>query len=228
MKDNIYDIVARNILAIMKEKNISIYKLSTEINVTQSVLNKFLTRYQHSIKLDIIELVAKGLNVKLEDLMREDFITSSDNSNQTSINEEQYTPITFYDVKVSAGSGELIENANSKIIQISKELGEFHYPTSDLFAVKVSGDSMQPTFHEDDILFVHDLRKDVYNFVPGVYIIEDDFQGLKVKRLDMDKYGNLLVMSDNTKYKEVTYSQDEVNGGLVRIIGKVIALLTRY
>ena len=57
----------------------------------------------------------------------------------------------------------------------------------------------------------------------GVYVIKDNINGLRVKRLDKDKDGNLKVISDNKNYETQIYSAAEMQDETITILGKVTA-----
>ena len=53
--------------------------------------------------------------------------------------------------------------------------------------------------------------------------IKDNINGLRVKRLDKDKDGNLKVISDNKNYETQIYTVEEMQDETITILGKVTA-----
>ena len=52
---------------LIKEKNISVSKLSTLAGISRSTLSKFLSGKRKLIRLDMIEYICEGLDIKLKD-----------------------------------------------------------------------------------------------------------------------------------------------------------------
>lgn len=52
---------------LIKEKNISVSKLSTLAGISRSTLSKFLAGKRKLIRLDMIEYICEGLDIKLKD-----------------------------------------------------------------------------------------------------------------------------------------------------------------
>lgn len=52
---------------LIEERNINVSKLSTLAGISRSTLSKFLAGKRKIIRLDIIEYICEGLNMKLKD-----------------------------------------------------------------------------------------------------------------------------------------------------------------
>ncbi len=52
---------------LIEERNINVSKLSTMAGISRSTLSKFLSGKRKIIRLDIIEYICEGLNMKLKD-----------------------------------------------------------------------------------------------------------------------------------------------------------------
>ena len=57
---------------------------------------------------------------------------------------------------------------------------------------------MSPTLNDNDLVVID---KNFSLSLNGIYVIKDNINGLRVKRLDKDKDGNLKVISDNKNYE---------------------------
>ncbi|PIT51515.1 hypothetical protein BHC48_03910 [Snodgrassella communis] len=86
--------------------------------------------------------------------------------------------------------------------------------------ITASGDSMHPTFHNGDWLFVDQT----INFYEGdgIYVFASAI-GLKVKRLQRALNGDLWVVSDNKAYTIDVIPKSELD--TIKICGKVVATL---
>ena len=124
----------------------------------------------------------------------------------------------FSDVNASAGGG-----ADEQC----EELEELEIPEQFVFmlggkkelknieAINVSGDSMEPTFSYNDIVFINREKKDLAR--GGIFTIRTD-AGLFIKRVQQRLDGNLDIISDNQVYSTQTLSPLEVD-----VIGRVVS-----
>jgi len=88
-----------------------------------------------------------------------------------------------------------------------------------VFALHVQGDSMEPEFHEGEIIIVNP-NVDVN---PGNYVVVKNSHGEATLK-QLKKYGNTFVLHPlNPKYPEM-----EVKKGEFQIIGKVVKKEKRY
>lgn len=209
-----YKLIAHKINQLIQDNGTNPTQMCSVLNISQSTISMFLKGSKDTISLNYLYAISNYFNVPINYFIKQN------------IDNDHIYSIRYFDkIKASAGSGELIadDNQDIKYITVDQDILHFNYPAKDVFALRVSGDSMQPTLLNDDIVFAVDIRNHVLpRFQPGIYIIEDDFSGVKVKRLDIDRDGNLLVISDNTRYVPQKYSPEDVDNGILRIIGKVI------
>jgi len=124
----------------------------------------------------------------------------------------------FNDVNASAGGG--AENE-------CEEIAELEIPEQFVFmlggerelknieAINVSGDSMEPTFSYNDIVFVNRAKTDLNR--GGIYTIRTD-AGLFIKRVQKRIDGKLDIISDNSIYPTQTLSPNELE-----VIGRVVS-----
>lgn len=56
---------------LIEEKNINVSKLSTLAGISRSTLSKFLAGKRKIIRLDMIEYICEGLNMKLKDFFND-------------------------------------------------------------------------------------------------------------------------------------------------------------
>ena len=116
--------------------------------------------------------------------------------------------IPFSRIPASAGLGEWLDSENMDMIEIPDSP---EYRSAD-FAVTISGDSMEPTYYDGDIVLVRE--QDVINIGDiGVFII--DGQGY-IKELGAEG-----LISHNDKYAVIHPTED----AYMRCFGKVIGKL---
>ena len=56
---------------LIEERNINVSKLSTMAGISRSTLSKFLAGKRKIIRLDMIEYICEGLNIKLQDFFND-------------------------------------------------------------------------------------------------------------------------------------------------------------
>ena len=52
---------------LIEEKNINVSKLSTMAGISRATLSKFMSGQRKYLRIDIIEYICEGLNMKLKD-----------------------------------------------------------------------------------------------------------------------------------------------------------------
>lgn len=217
----INDNIAHNISEYMKEKNISANTIAKIGGVTTSTITRFILREIKSLNIETIQKIANHYKEPMTRFIRELKIKSDNNAEL--IDSHEIVFINYYkDVGVSAGSG-LDCDSDGKISSFPIPLSFLHsyglMPENSLI-VKVNGDSMVPTLNNNDLVIIDTNFSLSLN---GIYVIKDNINGLRVKRLDKDKNGNLQVISDNKKYEMQTYSVAEMQDETIIVLGKVTA-----
>ncbi len=126
--------------------------------------------------------------------------------------------IPHYDIKVSAGHGNYIDEENIiGYIPFAKSwFSRFRIPTNKAVAFNATGDSMEPTIQDNALILV-----DTSEYKPRdgcIYVISTGGD-LRVKRLQRQTKG-LLIISDNPVYKEEMIENNELDH--LTIIGRVV------
>lgn len=71
LKMDLSQAIRIRITNLIKERNINVSKLSTMAGISRSTLSKFLSGKRKIIRLDIIEYICEGLNMKLKDFFND-------------------------------------------------------------------------------------------------------------------------------------------------------------
>ena len=124
----------------------------------------------------------------------------------------------FSDISASAGGGSDVDVEDSIELDLDENFISYlggRDELKNIEALKVTGDSMEPTFSYDDIVFIN-RAKNVLNR-GGVYVIKTE-GGLFIKRLLPRIDAKVDVISDNDIYPTQTLSINELE-----IVGKVVA-----
>ena len=121
------------------------------------------------------------------------------------------------DVNASAGGGgydteEEVEEVEIPLEFVHKLGGEQELKYIE--AINVSGDSMEPTFSYNDIVFINRSKTDIQR--GGIFTIRTE-AGLFIKRVVPRIDGNIDIISDNEVYSTQTLSPSEIE-----VIGRVV------
>lgn len=123
----------------------------------------------------------------------------------------------FGDINASAGGGADTDHEEVKQIEIPQEFvlmlgGEREL--KHIEAINVSGDSMEPTFSYNDIVFINRSKTDLKR--GGIFTIRTE-AGLFIKRVQQRIDGKIDIISDNQIYSTQTLDPREVE-----VIGRVV------
>ena len=123
----------------------------------------------------------------------------------------------FSGVSASAGGGAEAQEEEMKELLLE---GDFVHTLGGekelrhIEAINVSGDSMEPTFSYNDIVFIHRNKTDIGR--GGIFTLSTE-NGLLIKRIQKRIDGKIDIISDNKEYPIQVAHLDEI-----KIIGKVV------
>ncbi len=124
----------------------------------------------------------------------------------------------FNDVSASAGGGAEVLHEEIEELEIPQQfvfmLGgekELKY----IEAINVSGDSMEPTFSYNDIVFINRNKTDLGR--GGIFTLRTE-AGLFIKRVQKRMDGKIDIISDNKAYSTQTLNLNEIE-----VIGRVVS-----
>ena len=124
----------------------------------------------------------------------------------------------FSDVSASAGGGADDQYEEIEELEIPEQFvfmlgGEREL--KNIEAINVSGDSMEPTFSYNDIVFVNREKKDLAR--GGIFTVRTE-AGLFIKRIQQRIDGKVDIISDNQVYSTQTLDPHEIE-----VIGRVVS-----
>jgi SOS-response transcriptional repressor LexA len=124
----------------------------------------------------------------------------------------------FTNINASAGGGADNENDEFENLELPSAFvsilgGEIEL--KNIEAINVSGDSMEPTFSYNDIVFINKTKKDINK--GGVFALRTE-AGLFIKRVEKKLDGMVDIISDNQIYNTQTLALDEIE-----ILGRVVS-----
>jgi len=131
--------------------------------------------------------------------------------------------IKYYpSINVSAGGGAYDEDENYEKLDMPDFFVNIVGGTENLKnieAINVTGDSMEPTLNNGNIIFIDKTKNDTAK--DGIYAFVNE-NGLFVKRIQKRVDGALDVISDNKEYPVQT-----VDKGEITVLGKVVSSIGR-
>ncbi len=202
---------------IVFPKKEALIRLFAVLNVTpnflfQDYINKSVEKNKIILSSEEIELVTKYR--KLNDYGKRIIKTILDVKSEDNMYDDKlYKPeihkksIPLADFSISAGTGNPFPEDTYEMIDIDAD----KYPKADI-AFKVKGDSMEPRYHNGDIVFVH--KQPIVEPGEIAAFIYDDNQ--YIKKLVYED-GTYKFRSLNSKYVDI-----EIKNDSLRIYGKVI------
>lgn len=124
----------------------------------------------------------------------------------------------FNNINASAGGGSDEESEEIEDILIPNEFvivlgGEREL--KNIEAINVTGDSMEPTFSYNDIVFINRSKTDLQR--GGIFTIRTE-AGLFIKRIQKRIDGKIDIISDNKAYATLTLNPSEIE-----VIGRVVS-----
>jgi phage repressor protein C with HTH and peptisase S24 domain len=124
----------------------------------------------------------------------------------------------FSDINASAGGGSENEFEEVEKLEIPEQFvfmlgGEKEL--KNIEAINVSGDSMEPTFSYNDIVFINREKTDLQR--GGIFTIRTE-AGLFIKRVQKRIDGKVDIISDNKVYSTQTLYPSEIE-----VIGRVVS-----
>lgn len=195
-------------------KGESVNSLALRCGLRESLVRKYLSGSVPGI--DKAAQLATALGVSLDWLAgRDDTPPSATVADEDAV----YGYIPLYDAKVTAGNSSWTDGATvlTKLAFTKHWLRRMGITEKQCSAVRIDGDSMEPTLSEGDMVLVDHERRDVAG--DNIYVIRLD-QHLYAKRLRWIPGGMMEIISDNPLYPPMKVEPTHLSD--IDIIGKVI------
>ena len=176
-------------------------------NIAELILGK------HS---QLSESVENNVSAYVETHIPKPFVMSDvKHRNTSSINERSnVVSMKVYDQPASAGAGNQIYDADTSYEIV--EVDESTVPFRAAFGVRISGDSMNPTIYDGDVVWVESMQS-INDGEIGVFVLNGESL---CKKLEIDYEGECTrLISRNPSYAPIEISEhDEMT-----VIGKVLS-----
>lgn len=232
--------IGTKISEIRKSKKMKIETLSQKSGVPISTLKKILSGATKDPQIDTIKAIARALECTLEDFddnsnlknysavekkLIADYRKLDDHSKEvvqvvirkelernipSEPNYDNIIPIKkyqvpYYDMPVSAGTGNPLDEEYPEKVDLTEQP-----PKGTDFIVRVSGDSMEPTYHNGDKLFVKEQPSIEIGEI-GIFVVDGNAY---VKELGVDR-----LISHNEKYSDIIINEYIRNECCGKVLG---------
>nr|DAI04699.1 MAG TPA: Repressor protein CI [Caudoviricetes sp.] len=232
--------IGTKISEIRKSKKMKIETLSQKSGVPISTLKKILSGATKDPQIDTIKAIARALECTLEDFddnsnlknysavekkLIADYRKLDDHSKEvvqvvirkelernipSEPNYDNIIPIKkyqvpYYDMPVSAGTGNPLDEEYPEKVDLAEQP-----PKGTDFIVRVSGDSMEPTYHDGDKLFVKEQPSIEIGEI-GIFVVDGNAY---VKELGVDR-----LISHNEKYSDIIINEYIRNECCGKVLG---------
>ena len=178
----------------------SLFNVKNNDNSTYSLVEKKLVSDYRRLDAHGKKAVNVIMNVELE---RIDKIATEPNyDNIIPIKKYQ---VPYYDMPVSAGTGNPLDEEYPEKVDLAEQP-----PKGTDFIVRVSGDSMEPTYHDGDKLFVKEQPSIEIGEI-GIFVVDGNAY---VKELGVDR-----LISHNKKYSDIIINEYIRNECCGKVLG---------
>ncbi|WP_169709646.1 XRE family transcriptional regulator [Deferrisoma camini] len=190
--------IGEQLRAVRKKMGMSQSEFARLVGVSLPTIQRY-ERGETSPKAELLRRVAKVCDVSFD---LEDYIIEPEGKSEGVVSSDTYTPIPLVKPKLAGGGGSVVIDEGVETwlhfrTEWLKQIG----PARQLVLMRVEGDSMEPTLYENDVIMIHQGKRELR---PGkLYAIGIDDR-LLVKRLHPALGGGIEIISDNPRYgKEV-------------------------
>ena len=154
-----------------------------------------------------------------------EIVKLDDRFKDVSIKDDDCITIEHIHINPSCGSGTVVlAEADVTPVKIGREIIKniWNSKPEDLKIFKASGDSMEETITDNDLLLIDISKTDYKN--GGIFLLTVD-NDWYIKRLRLRITGELDIISDNPHYSIETLKQDTTHE--IKVIGRVIKNLSK-
>lgn len=204
--------MGQKIKALREQKGLTLEELGNKVGVGKSTVRKWETGIISNMKRDKIAKVASALDVSPSYLMgweNNDFTYPDTSLGKHGIS---------INVLGRVAAGIPIE-AIEDIVDI-EEISDTLARTGKFFGLQIHGDSMEPQMYEGDTVIIRQ-QDDAENGDIVIALVNGN--DATCKRL-MKYAGGIGLLSINTKYEPIMYSNEQISNMPVKIIGKVVEI----
>ena len=198
---------------LRKEKNINQRELAKYLKVAPSTISMY-ENGQREPNFEVLEVLADFFNVDMNYLLGK-----TDKTTKLIIDKPQGLKIPVLGTVAAGIPISAVEDIldYEEVPQSWENQGEF-------FALKIKGDSMKPDINDGDTVIVKQQSTANNGDVVIALVNGDDATCKKFEKLD----NGIMLISNNSEYSPMYFSNEEVVTKPVVIIGKVVELRRKF
>ena len=225
------------VVSLYTEKNWSLSEFARRLGFPKSSLSRYFNKsrefpinkvYKFAEVLGVPSEYILGINESMDDILaiynklvkeRKKNVYNyaeqqlDEQNNIVNLSDYIQEETDWYEVKfygsVSAGTGLYLDDEQVETISFGADM----VPNGTDFCLKVNGDSMEPTFHNGDYVFIK-KETDFRNGTIGAIIVNGEAYLKKIYITD----DSIKLVSLNKKYKDIIVSEDDT----LKYVGTVV------
>lgn len=203
-------VIRQRILEAMTSEGITYEQLGEKTGVAKSSINRWVTGKTQKFSLDNIVKICKVLSLDVPAVLG--WNKTSLPNGLKEINPDSFSKVPLIG-SVAAGTPILAEESYDAYIDC---------PCKADYALRISGDSMNPNYLDGDVVFIRTQDTIDYDGQVLVVLLDDSATLKHVYR----QSNGLLLISDNPSYQPMFMPFDEYN--TVRVLGKPVGFTRMF
>lgn len=210
---------SRRISEAIEKSGLSYPELEKITGVSKSSLQRYATGVTKKIPIDCIEKIAEATGSDARYIMGWEDPVPADPTNI----EPAVPPIRMKQIPlVGTAAAGYTCLAEMQIVEYIPTDASLLHDGYEYVYLRVKGDSMEPEFHEGDLVLVR--VQDTIESGEYAVVLVDEEDGL-VKKIELDRT-HITLISENPYYPPRKFEREEMNR--IRIFGKVISSVRRF
>lgn len=206
------EIFSKNLKYYLSKSNMTQTELAKLLNYPEMTVSNWINAKTYP-RIDKIEKMANFFGVTKADLVEDNSIDNNINYISRLSNTVK---IPIYGTIIAGIPAHKEDNIDGWV-----EISQSRAKSGDYFALRVTGNSMNPNFIENDIIIV---RKQLDVDSGELAIITVNGDEATFKKIVKSENGVTLVPLNVTDYSPIFYSNEQIESLPIKIIGKVIEL----
>ena len=201
--------VGQRIFKIRKKKKITRKQIADFLDVHETTIKRYEDGTTKKIPTEVVEKIAKFLNVSI------DYLTGWEYEPQ---------PTQGLQIPVLGTVAAGIPISAVEDILDYEEIPSSWQSQGEFFGLRIKGDSMEPRMESGDVVIVKQQSDANSGDTVIVLVNGDDATCKKLQKTD----NGIMLVSTNSKYPPMFYTNEEIQTKPVVILGKVIELRSKF
>jgi len=203
--------LGERLVALRNERGWTRYRAAQNCQMSQTSYDKIEAGQTTNPGADVLRRLATGFEVSLDELAGE--ATAKAGRDHDAPRAERTVDLALRAVAAGGPPIEFVESPDEHYSVLR------HLATKDRYVIRITGDSMFPTFHSGDLLLVEPAMK-VRDGSPAIVLVRGE---TTVKRVYKSKRGGYILKSDSSTVPPMEEDAEdvEIKGRILRIVDGV-------